>query len=193
MKRKTILVDLDNVVYDWARAMAQWLAHNGALHGYAPAEAMKQYVTWEVWNDWKISKGEFTRWWRLGIEAGEIYGKGPLIAGARDSLWRLSDNEWDIQIVTSRLTKFGLHDTIIENTASWLRNNNIPYRGCLFTNHKTDICADAIVDDRADNMIVDEAGPHLAGFVFPANHNKGRVVTVTEQREAWFDIVQTLC
>lgn len=185
--RPVILVDLDNVVYDWAYSMAHWLYVN---HVTTKCRGLMQdYKSWEVWEDWNIPKGEFIRWWRLGIEAGEIYGKGPLIPGARDALWKLSDAEWDIHIATSRLTKFGLHDRIVENTATWLRDNNIPYRNIHFTDDKTAIRAEAIVDDRADNMA---HGVHGATFEFPANHNQERSVTADEQVRAWGEIVEQL-
>lgn len=214
-RRPVILVDLDNVVYDWAQSMARWLDRNHVLHfprttlkTYEPDTkfnhqlsqseiAMREYKTWEVWEDWGIPKGEFIRWWRLGVEAEQIYAQGPLIAGARNALWRLSDAEWDIHIATSRLTKFGLHDQIVVNTASWLRDNNIPFRNIHFTDDKIAIIADAIVDDRADNMANNETGgfhgevPDMQ-FLFPANHNMGRFVTVDEQKGAWDNIVNTL-
>lgn len=194
MQRPTILVDLDNVVYDWAKSMAIWLLNNHVLEAKATRsypvveDYMRSYTSWSVWEDWGIPKGEFIRWWRLGIEAGKIYGKGPLIAGSRDALWRLSDAEWDIHVATSRLTKFGLHDKIITNTATWLYDNNIPYRNIHFTDNKKAIIAQAIVDDRADNM----GDMHAQIYEFPANHNKGRFVTPTEQKAAWKDIVDQL-
>jgi 5'-nucleotidase len=202
MSRPVILVDLDNVVYDWAASMAEWLDQNGALPaqiyetvqegrflGRGPKHAMKAYKTWQVWEDWNIPKGEFIRWWRLGVEAGEIYGKGPLIAGARNALWELSDGEWDIHIATSRLTKFGLHDQIVINSATWLRDNNIPYRNIHFTDNKIAIRADAIVDDRADYM---DHKAHGRTFEFPANHNQERFVEPAEQVRAWKGIVAEL-
>lgn len=187
MKRKVILVDLDNVVYDWAGTMAKWLAENGAVPS---AEwAMRLYSNWEVWDDWGIPKGEFLRWWRLGIEAGEVYAKGDVIGGARHALWILSDQEWDIHIATSRLTKFGLHDQIVINTANWLKDNNIPYRNIHFTDNKTAIKADAIIDDRADNMT---PSMHVRTFLFPANHNQKGFVRRIDQATAWKGIVETL-
>lgn len=190
MDRPTVIVDLDNVVYDWCGSMARWLANNRAfnfprmtvkdfepdtLFNYQLSDseiAMRKYSQWAVWDDWKIPKGEFIRWWRLGVEAGEIYGQGPLIPGARNALWKLSDAEWDIHIATSRLTKFGLHDRIVENTSFWLRDNNIPYRQLSFTDSKTRILADAIVDDRWDNM---DMQVHGQCFEFGAPHNESLV------------------
>ena len=170
MKRPVILVDLDNVVYDWVRAMADWLYQNYVTD--QSVGLIDRYSQWAVWDDWGIPKGEFIRWWRLGIEAGEIYGKGPIIPGARDALWRLSDAEWHIHIATSRLTKFGLHDKIVENTAKWLRENNIPYRDLSFVDDKTRIMADVIVDDKASNM---DPRAHGRMFLFGAPHNESDV------------------
>lgn len=167
--RPIILVDLDNVVYDWCKTMAQWLDLNGVID---QDEAMASYSQWAVWEDWNIPKGEFVRWWRLGIEKGWIYGLGPEIPGARDALWKLSDAEWHIHIATSRLTKFGLHDKVVENTASWLREHNIPYRDLSFVSDKKRLLADAIVDDRFDNC---SETAHRRIFHFAAPHNSSDI------------------
>ncbi|KKK91132.1 hypothetical protein LCGC14_2716000, partial [marine sediment metagenome] len=63
---------------------------------------------------------------------------------------------------------------------------NIPYRQLSFVNDKTVIRADAIVDDRAENML---HGIHKKTFLFPANHNTGRVITSDDQLEAWNNIL----
>lgn len=204
--RPVIIVDLDNVVYDWAQAMAVWLDKNGALrfetevrtwptsalytvssvYEMSPVElAMEAYSQWAIWDDWNIPKGEFMRLWRLGIEAGEIYAKGPIVEGAREALWRLSDAEWSIFIATSRLTKFGAYDKIVSNTTSWLHKENIPFRELAFTHQKTRIAADAIVDDRADNM---SEAAHGQRFLFAAPHNSGATV----RRWSWPEIVEEL-
>ncbi len=189
MNRKTILVDLDNVVYDWIHAVSVWLLSNGAVDYDSTQEMNADYTAWKVWESWGLSQGEFFRWWRLGIEAEVIYAQGRLIAGARDALWILSDMEWDIHIATSRLTKFGLHAQIARNTINWLHDANIPYRQLSLVEDKTVIRADAIVDDRADNMLL---GIHKKVFLFPANHNIGGVVTEDQQLEAWVNIIEKL-
>lgn len=178
-ERKSILVDLDGVVYDWVHTMAWWLKNNGALTKPVQ-ELIESYSTWEIWDDWGIPEGEFMRWWRLGIEEGVIYKKGYDIDGARRALWQLSDAEWDIHIATSRLTKFGLHDSIVENTAYWLRENNIPYRSLSFTDRKSEILADAIVDD---NLINFGGAGHGVQFLFGAPHNRSTLTwdTIIEE------------
>ena len=186
MNRKTILVDLDNVVYDWVHAMSVWLLSNNAVDYETTNEMNTDYTKWKAWESWGMTQGEFFRWWRLGIEAEVIYAQGRLITGARDALWVLSDAEWDIHIATSRLTKFGLHGQIALNTVNWLHNANLPYRQLSLVSDKTVIRADAIVDDRAENML---HGIHKKTFLFPANHNAGRVVTSDDQLEAWNNIL----
>ena len=189
MNRKMILVDLDNVVYDWVHAMSVWLLSNNAVDYETTEEMNDDYSKWKVWESWGMTQGEFFRWWRLGIEAEVIYAQGRLIPGARDALWVLSDAEWDINIATSRLTKFGLHGQIAFNTVNWLHNANIPYRQLSLVSDKTRIIADAIVDDRSDNMLT---AAHKKKFLFPANHNQRLVVTGADQREAWNNILRGL-
>ncbi len=192
MKRKVIIVDLDNVVYDFIYGLAAFIAHG---HADAPrteeVDAMlKKYKTWGIHDDWGMPWGELKRFWRLGVERNQIYAKGPRIHGARRALWQLSDAEWDIHIVSNRLTDFGLHDTIAISTATWLRDNNIPYRQLSLVNDKHRITADAIIDDREDNM---NADVHGQPFLFPANHNTGFQVQPNEQYNYWQNIVKTLC
>lgn len=191
MTRPVILVDLDNVVYNWTRAMAEWLEQNNALqHKYhktsvssAAEKALADYDQWAVWDSWEISKGEFMRWWRLGIEEGVIYGKGALIRGARRALWDLSDAEWHIHLATSRLTKFGLYDQVVKNTQSWLRDTGIPFRSLTFTDNKKLLIGHAIVDDKLSNMDL-TGNVHGEAFHFGAPHNNS---TVT-----WDEIVSRL-
>ncbi len=188
--RKIVIVDLDNVVYDFIYGLASFITSGRADSASPNIDAMmRRYKTWGIHEDWGMPWGELKRFWRLGIEAGEIYAKGPLIPGARRALWQLSDAEWDIHIVSNRLTDFGLHDTIAISTATWLRDNNIPYRQLSLVNNKHRIMGDAIIDDVTDNM--NEAS-HGKRFLFPANHNTGDMVNSAEQIEAWQNIVKEL-
>ncbi len=189
MNRKTILVDLDNVIYDWVHAVSVWLLTNNAVDYETVEEMNADYTSWNVWEGWGIPKGEFFRWWRLGIEQEIIYGQGRVITGARDALWQLSDAEWDIHLATNRFTKFGLNAQIAFNTISWLQGANIPYRQLSLVSDKHKISADAIVDDLEANMNPDV---HGKVFLFPANHNKGYQVTTQEQRETWEELVADL-
>ncbi len=191
MKRKVVIVDLDNVVYDFVQSLAGFIVWGDASRqDGAVASMMDKYRTWGIHEDWNMPWGELKRFWRLGVEQSEIYAKGQRIHGARRALWQLSDAEWDIHIVSNRLTDFGLHDTIAISTATWLRDNNIPYRQLSLVNDKTRISADAIIDDVIDNM---DGDVHGQCFHFPANHNKNAEVGRNEQYSYWQNIVKTLC
>ncbi len=189
--RKVVIVDLDNVVYDFIYGLASFITSGRADSASPDIDAMMaKYKTWGIHEDWEMPWGELKRFWRLGVEQNQIYAKGPLIPGARRALWQLSDAEWDIHIVSNRLTDFGLHDTIAISTATWLRDNNIPYRQLSLVNNKHRIMADAIVDDRENNM---RKASHGQTFLFPANHNTGFQVQPNEQYSYWQNIVKTLC
>ena len=70
MSRKLILIDLDGVVYNWIEAMVDMMEYNDVVP--LERDLMSEHKTWEVWEDWGISKGEFHRWWRLGVEEGNV-------------------------------------------------------------------------------------------------------------------------
>lgn len=171
MSRPTILVDIDNVVYDWVKAVCDFLAIRGVIDYGDRAEYMAKYKHWEVWEDWGLSKGEFLRWWRIGVEDGFIYRQGNAIKGARDALWRLSDAEWHIHLVTARLSKKAAYDKVVTNTADWLLAENIPYRTLTVSEKGSDrhkIMADVLVDDSKGNFNPDA---HDVFFEFAAPHN----------------------
>lgn len=164
--RPEIIVDLDNTVYDWIATVAGYLHYQGVDVDIA------DYQSWEVWEDWDIPKGQFDRLWRMGIEDDVIYRQGPIIEGARDALWQLSDMEFHITLATNRLSKFGLYSKIIDNTVDWLREAAIPYRGLLFTGNKGIMGASFGLDDSPEYVRqMQEAG--IAAYLFDAPHNQG--------------------
>lgn len=195
--RPVILVDLDNVVYDFVATMAHLLSDNGVVQ--ETAETLVQlYRTWEVWDDWGISKGEFMRWWQKGIQGQHMYGKGLEVKDATASLWRLSDAEWHIHIVTDRLNHFGLHREVVASTSAWLHQLGIPYRSLTFTSDKHAIKTEAIVDDKPTNLI---NHPASSRFLFPSPHNLA--LRLDEDRESdgftilaadapWDDLIERL-
>ena len=178
MKRDEIVIDIDNVIYDWVEVMAQYLEY----HGYAIDRSA--YANWAVWEDWLIPKGAFMRFWRMGVEDGVIYGQGPAIEGARDALWYLSDAEWHITLATNRLSKFGLHRQVIDNTTQWLREANIPYRSLAFISNKGIQGAKFGLDDNPANVQqMAEAGMHAMLFSAPHNTNVNDLIRVANWTE----------
>lgn len=190
-ERKTFLVDLDNVVYPFVEVMAHLVARDGLSPNMHPAELVHLYKSWELWDDWQVPKGGFDRIWERAIQTGEMWGVSETATAfpysrAVRSLWEISDNEWGIHIVTSRLNKFRLHDDAVKNTAEWLQWANIPYRSLTFTSDKSSILGDAIIDDQPANLI-DHPAPIKILYPSPHNANAGlgdeQGITVLQEGE----------
>ena len=141
-----INVDLDGCVVDFCRGFMQMLQR------YNPREyANLPYPdSWDWWSQWGMSQGEWMSWFRRGVGSGEIWRDAPMIKGAREVLWQLSDAEDHLRIVTHRLSWPGLHAMAIKTTVDWLEHHNIPYRDIAFEGSKTEIEADVIIDDKPD-------------------------------------------
>jgi hypothetical protein len=170
VKRKTAIIDLDNVVYPFAEVMASIISGNTDVT-HAPSELVQLYKSWAIWDDFGVPQGQFDWWWEQGVRSGAVWGTAlqvPPIPGAAQALWELSDREWHIHIATSRMNKFRLHDTAAKNTVEWLAQHGIPYRSLSFTSDKHAIIADAIVDDSPDHLVGHNAGIKI---LFPSPHN----------------------
>ena len=76
----------------------------------------------------------------------------PVIAGAADALWRLSDAGIWIRIITHRLYVNWAHERAVGDTAAWLDEHTIPYRDLCFLGAKPEVQADAYIDDAPHNI-----------------------------------------
>jgi 5'(3')-deoxyribonucleotidase len=150
-KVKIINVDLDGVVDDFHAAFDAAYYWNGTTK--SPLSKADQ---WESWNNIGVSRGQFNSLIRRGVLNGSLWWNDPVIDGAKEYLWRLSDDGYDIRIVTTRLVhKFG-HATTIEATANWLEKNDIPYRTICFLGpgeEKGMFFADYGIDDNIGNVM----------------------------------------
>ncbi len=196
---KVILVDLDGVVYGWVEHMAMLFATT-TLTNYSAPELMNLHRSWEVWEDWDIPKGEFNHYWdhwiREGIMYSGLFGDRRIepILGAREGMWKLSDNGWHIHIVTSRFDRSGLHEEAAMSTVAWLADTGIPYDSLTFTADKHNIMGEVIVDDRAHNLINHPAPIH---YLYPAQHNQSLTsneeYVILDYDSPWGDLTDILC
>jgi len=74
------------------------------------------------------------------------------IAGAVESLWRLSDAGVWIRIVTHRLYVNWSHAVVVADTVAWLDRVQIPYRDICFLGAKPDVACDCYIDDAPHNV-----------------------------------------
>jgi hypothetical protein len=93
----------------------------------------------------RLSGDEFARIHRTAVLDRRMFRSMPLIDGAAEALWRLSDAGVWIRVITARLLFNGIHEASAADTAYWLDANNIPYRDLCFINTKPDVGADLYV------------------------------------------------
>lgn len=96
----------------------------------------------------------------------------PVIEGATDVLWRLSDAGIWIRIITHRLYVHWGHEKAVADTAAWLDIHSIPYRDLCFLGAKPQVEADAYIDDAPHNIRqLRSEGNTVIAFEQPYNRN----------------------
>ena len=86
----------------------------------------------------------------------------PVIEGAAEALWRLSDAGVWIRIITHRLYVNWGHAAAVADTVDWLDSANIPYRDLCFLGAKPQVEADCYVEDAPHNVLaLRETGGHV--------------------------------
>jgi len=162
-----INVDLDGVGYDFNGEFQNYAIYK---RGYDEEQVGVEPTKWEVWEDYGISHGEWRKLFRDGVKDKQIWWKGEPIEGAREALWRLSDGGHYIRILTTRLVHSWGHTDAAIATATWLEENNIPYRSLAMIgpgDSKFNYVADFSIDDNHDNV---KGNPR--GFLFHQPWNK---------------------
>ena len=184
MDRPIINIDLDGCVSHFGDDIRYWIAQ---MEGVEPEDV--------VVPPWGQQDGKFDRWWRLGVEKGFVWGlySSPPIEGAREALWKLSDAEFHLRIVTLRLVQSWNHALIVENTVKWLDTHNIPYRSLSFIGpgeKKSDFKAIAAIDDRPLH-VREYQEADINGFLLaqPWNKNDRDGLPVTD----WEGFVEAFC
>ncbi len=94
----------------------------------------------------------------------------PVVPGAAEALWRLSDAGVWIRLITHRLyTNWG-HAVAVADTVAWLDEHAIPYRDLCFLGDKPQVEADAYVDDAPHNVeALRSTGADVLVFAQPYN------------------------
>ena len=140
-------VDLDGVCGDHATAFRYVVAKE---RGVDPASIPDQ----QTWNftEWGLDRTGFEELHRRAVLEHRMFRTMPVVAGCAEALWRLSDAGVSIRIITHRLyTNWG-HSVAVSDTVEWLDANSIPYRDLCFMGEKTDVAADAYIDDAPHNV-----------------------------------------
>lgn len=158
-------VDLDGVCADYTLAFREFVANARGV----PAETLPLERSWDF-REWNLDAEEFEELHRAAVTEGRILRDLEPIAGASDALWRLSDAGVWIRIVTHRLYVNWGHAAAAGDTVSWLDRARIPYRDLCFMGAKTDVGADAYIDDGPHNVdALRAAGRDVIVFDQPYN------------------------
>jgi 5'(3')-deoxyribonucleotidase len=143
-------VDLDGCVGDYESAFRRCVA---TQLGVDPATLGPQH-SWDMAAiEWGIRDAEhFLDLHRRAVAEQRLFADMPVVPGAAEALWTLSDLGVRIRIVTHRLCVSGIHHTAVADTVAWLDRHDLPYRDLCFVEDKTDVGVDVFVDDAPHNV-----------------------------------------
>jgi 5'(3')-deoxyribonucleotidase len=183
-------VDLDEVCGDYTVAFRAVVA---AERGIDPDELPLD----RSWNfqEWALAPDDFVRLHQSAVLEHRIFRTMPVVEGAADALWRLSDAGVWIRIITHRLYNNWGHAVAVGDTVAWLDAVGIPYRDLCFLGAKPQVEADCYIDDAPHNVhALRESGAHVIVFDRPYNHgiDGPRAATWTEVEALVADRVTAL-
>ncbi len=141
-------VDLDGVCGDHTAAFREVVASERSI---AP-EQLGEQTTW-TYREWGMDDDEFLRLHRRAVLEHRMFRTMPVMDGAAQALWRLSDAGVWIRLITHRLYASWGHAIAVGDTVAWLDENGIPYRDLCFLGQKPQVEADAYVDDAPHNIL----------------------------------------
>ena len=139
-------VDLDGVCGDYTAAFANVVAAERDVD----ASTLPSQRGWDF-AEWGLEDlGGFDAVHRVAVMEHRMFRSMPVMPGAADALWRLSDAGVWIRIITHRLWVNWGHAIAVSDTVEWLDHHAIPYRDICFLGRKPEVEADCYVDDSPD-------------------------------------------
>ena len=160
-------VDLDGVVADHTGRFREIVSD---LRG-VPVDSLPLDRSWDF-HEWGFAPGEYEQLHKSAVTEHDMIRTMPVIAGAADALWRLSDAGIWIRIITHRLYVNWAHERAVGDTAAWLDEHTIPYRDLCFLGAKPQVEADCYVEDAPHNVVaLRESGAHVVVFDQPYNRD----------------------
>ncbi len=167
-KRPIINIDVDGVIYPWSTVFGDWVRKQ------TPTRKTPAPTSWDFHKQWGMSAGEWMNSFRRGVEYDYIWVEGEPITGAVKNLWKLSDDEYHIRLVTNRLVHPFGHGRAIAATAAWLDKWNVPYRSlaAISDEEKSDYNGACLVDDNLDNVLEWVGTTGNLGILFSTSANQ---------------------
>jgi 5'(3')-deoxyribonucleotidase len=160
-------VDLDGVCGDYTAAFRAVAAEELDV----AVESLPLERSWDF-HEWGFGPGDYERIHRIAVLERRILRDLPIIDGAAEALWRLSDAGVWIRVITHRLYVNWSHATAVSDTVAWLDEARIPYRDICFLGAKPEVEADAYIDDGPHNVVALRAlGNDVIVFDQPYNRD----------------------
>lgn len=174
-------VDLDGVCADHTAAFRKVVA----LEQGVEEHTLGPQRTWDF-TEWGLTAEDFQRLHRRAVLDHHMFRAMPVVPGAAEALWRLSDAGVWIRLITHRLyTNWG-HQVAVSDTVAWLDEHAIPYRDLCFLGQKPQVEADAYVDDAPHNVEALRAtGAPVLVFSQPYNE-----ATAEPRAAGWSEVEQ---
>lgn len=173
-------VDLDGVVANHTWRFREIYA---GIKGIDP-QTLPLERSWDF-HEWGFEADEYAVYHRIAVMEHDMFRTMPVMDGAADVLWRLSDAGVWIRIITHRLYVHWGHEKAIGDTAAWLDSNKIPYRDICFLGAKPQVEADAYIDDAPHNIEqLRDAGNTVITFEQPYN----RGLEGGPRAQTWVDV-----
>ncbi|MAT05450.1 MAG: hypothetical protein CL424_10460 [Acidimicrobiaceae bacterium] len=173
-------VDLDGVVANHTWRFREIYA---GIKGIDP-QTLPLERSWDF-HEWGFEADEYAQYHRIAVMEHDMFRTMPVMDGAADVLWRLSDAGVWIRIITHRLYVHWGHEKAIADTAAWLDINKIPYRDLCFLGAKPQVEADAYIDDAPHNIEqLRAAGNTVIAFEQPYN----RDLEGDPRAQTWIDV-----
>jgi len=142
-------VDLDGVVADFYAGLrpvaAEWLG--------VEVESLPKRVSWGL-GEWGVDQapGGYEALHKFAVMQRELFLKLPPMAGAPQTLRRLSKAGVRIRIITHRLFIKYFHQIAVSQTIQWLDHHDVPYWDLCFMQQKTAVGADLYIEDSPANV-----------------------------------------
>lgn len=159
-------VDLDGVCADYTIGFREIVARE---RGVDPA-TLPLERSWDF-HEWGLDEAGFEALHQRAVLHHRFLRDLPVMPGAPEALWRLSDAGVWIRIITHRLYVNWGHAVAVSDTVTWLDRARIPYRDICFLGVKPEVEADVYVDDGAHNVEALRAAGNTV-VVFDAPYNR---------------------
>lgn len=181
MKKLSIGVDLDGVVYDFWAVMGPWMIENGYVdETFLNVEPER----WDFYAQLGLNQQQWFDLMTHALSEKRLWWNGPEMVGARDGLLDLVSAGHRIVLVTERALP-GVEIASRIATYAWLVKRRIPHHA-LIIGPKRGLCLDIHIDD-APHIITQMKSEN--SLVVCYDHAYNRMFSDVPRVRTWLEFV----